>query len=284
MSARTCPDWPELMELDPDLQFKHYTVAEAQLPAEALSRISHVVARRGRDLLRPRAPRLQPRPHRSRRGRGAARHALVRRPRVGDVRPRRERLVLERRLTTLRRVPAIVIPYRGDAKRRLPSSLRAAVAVAMLGDVVEAALAVGRVLVVTDDPSVVPARRRGRRRSRRGPRGGRRRRSRTRRRPRARRQRRSPGRDAGRAPAARGRRPRARRGARTERRTRSRCPTRASSRRSTARAAPSASARTRRSRPSRSPSSRSTSTPTPISSASRARLGPRTRALLAVPA
>ena len=42
MSARTCPDWPELMELAPDLQFKHYTVAEAQLPAEALARISHV--------------------------------------------------------------------------------------------------------------------------------------------------------------------------------------------------------------------------------------------------
>ena len=42
MSARTCPDWPELMELDLDLQFKHYTVAEAQLPAESLSRISHV--------------------------------------------------------------------------------------------------------------------------------------------------------------------------------------------------------------------------------------------------
>ena len=41
MSARTCPDWPELMELDPDLQFKHYTVAEARLPAEALAAISH---------------------------------------------------------------------------------------------------------------------------------------------------------------------------------------------------------------------------------------------------
>lgn len=41
MSARTCPDWPELMELDPDLQFKHYTVSEAQLPAEALARITH---------------------------------------------------------------------------------------------------------------------------------------------------------------------------------------------------------------------------------------------------
>jgi 2-phospho-L-lactate guanylyltransferase len=54
-------------------------------------------------------------------------------------------------------VPAVVIPYRGDAKRRLPSSLRAAVAIAMLGDVVEAAAAVGRVVVVTDDPSVVPA-------------------------------------------------------------------------------------------------------------------------------
>ncbi|GIU93880.1 MAG: hypothetical protein KatS3mg012_0337 [Gaiellaceae bacterium] len=42
MTARTCPDWPELMELDPDLQFKHYTVAEAQLPADALTRIPHV--------------------------------------------------------------------------------------------------------------------------------------------------------------------------------------------------------------------------------------------------
>ncbi len=52
---------------------------------------------------------------------------------------------------------AVVIPYRGDAKRRVSSRLRAAVAVAMLGDVVEAALAVGRVVVVTDDPSVVPA-------------------------------------------------------------------------------------------------------------------------------
>jgi 2-phospho-L-lactate guanylyltransferase len=53
-------------------------------------------------------------------------------------------------------VPTIVIPYRGDAKRRLTSSIRAAAAVAMLGDVVEAALGVGRVLVVTDDVVVVP--------------------------------------------------------------------------------------------------------------------------------
>jgi 2-phospho-L-lactate guanylyltransferase len=54
-------------------------------------------------------------------------------------------------------VPAVVIPYRGDAKRRVSSQLRAALALAMLGDVVEAALEVGRVLVVTDDPAVVSA-------------------------------------------------------------------------------------------------------------------------------
>jgi hypothetical protein len=42
MTARTCPDWPQLMEIAPDLQFKHYTVSEAQLPAEALARVSHV--------------------------------------------------------------------------------------------------------------------------------------------------------------------------------------------------------------------------------------------------
>jgi hypothetical protein len=30
------------MELDPDLQFKHYTVSEVHLPSEALSRISDV--------------------------------------------------------------------------------------------------------------------------------------------------------------------------------------------------------------------------------------------------
>ena len=29
MSSRTCPDWPDLMEIAPELQFKHYTVAEA---------------------------------------------------------------------------------------------------------------------------------------------------------------------------------------------------------------------------------------------------------------
>ncbi len=36
MSSRSCPDWPALLELAPDLHFKHYTVAEAQLPGEVL--------------------------------------------------------------------------------------------------------------------------------------------------------------------------------------------------------------------------------------------------------
>ena len=39
MSYTTCPDWPELMEIAPDLQFKHYTVRDAQLPAEALMQV-----------------------------------------------------------------------------------------------------------------------------------------------------------------------------------------------------------------------------------------------------
>jgi hypothetical protein len=42
MSARTCPEWPLLMELAADLQFMHYTVAEAQLPVDVLTSISHV--------------------------------------------------------------------------------------------------------------------------------------------------------------------------------------------------------------------------------------------------
>jgi hypothetical protein len=42
VSSRTCPDWPELMEIAPELQFKHYTVAEARLPADALMYVPEV--------------------------------------------------------------------------------------------------------------------------------------------------------------------------------------------------------------------------------------------------
>lgn len=42
MTSRTCPEWPRLMEAAPELQFKHYTLAEAQLPAEALVNVANV--------------------------------------------------------------------------------------------------------------------------------------------------------------------------------------------------------------------------------------------------
>ena len=42
MSYKTCPDWPELMEIAPDLQFKHMSVADAHLPFEVLTKVSHV--------------------------------------------------------------------------------------------------------------------------------------------------------------------------------------------------------------------------------------------------
>ena len=39
MSYKSCPDWPTLMELAPELQFKHMTVHEAQLPFEVVAKI-----------------------------------------------------------------------------------------------------------------------------------------------------------------------------------------------------------------------------------------------------
>lgn len=43
MSAtRSCPDWPVLVEVAPDLHFKHYTLAEARLPAEVLVNLPDV--------------------------------------------------------------------------------------------------------------------------------------------------------------------------------------------------------------------------------------------------
>ena len=47
----------------------------------------------------------------------------------------------------------VVIPFRAGGKSRLPEELRRDVALAMLGDVVEAAVAVAKTTVVTDDPA-----------------------------------------------------------------------------------------------------------------------------------
>ena len=45
----------------------------------------------------------------------------------------------------------VVIPFKAGGKSRLPEELRREVALAMLGDVVEAAVAAGEVRVVTED-------------------------------------------------------------------------------------------------------------------------------------
>ncbi|HKU58972.1 MAG TPA: hypothetical protein VJP39_05130 [Gaiellaceae bacterium] len=42
MSSRTCPDWPALMEIAPQLQFRHHTLREMQLPPEAFVKIEGV--------------------------------------------------------------------------------------------------------------------------------------------------------------------------------------------------------------------------------------------------
>jgi len=47
----------------------------------------------------------------------------------------------------------VVIPFREEGKSRLPEELRREVGLAMLGDVVEAAIPVGDVRVVTADPA-----------------------------------------------------------------------------------------------------------------------------------
>ena len=42
MSTRTCPDWPRLMEIAPELQFRHHTLGEVRLPHEAFVRIEGI--------------------------------------------------------------------------------------------------------------------------------------------------------------------------------------------------------------------------------------------------
>ena len=42
MSSRACPDWPALMEIAPDVQFRHYTLKEVQLPVDAFVQLEGV--------------------------------------------------------------------------------------------------------------------------------------------------------------------------------------------------------------------------------------------------
>jgi hypothetical protein len=42
MTVHTCPDWPLLMELAPDLRFMHCTPREARLPTNAIVHLDGV--------------------------------------------------------------------------------------------------------------------------------------------------------------------------------------------------------------------------------------------------
>ncbi|HEY6962594.1 MAG TPA: hypothetical protein VI408_11950 [Gaiellaceae bacterium] len=42
MSATTCPDWPQLMEIAPELQFRHLTLGEAHLPVDAFVQLEGI--------------------------------------------------------------------------------------------------------------------------------------------------------------------------------------------------------------------------------------------------
>jgi hypothetical protein len=42
VSSRACPDWPALMEIAPERTFRHYTLGEAHLPAEAFVQIEGI--------------------------------------------------------------------------------------------------------------------------------------------------------------------------------------------------------------------------------------------------
>ena len=42
VSSRACPDWPDLMEIAPDLTFRHYTLREIQMPTDAFVQLEGV--------------------------------------------------------------------------------------------------------------------------------------------------------------------------------------------------------------------------------------------------
>ena len=48
VSSRACPDWPALMEVAPELKFRHFTLGEVQLPVDAFVQLEGHLARRGR--------------------------------------------------------------------------------------------------------------------------------------------------------------------------------------------------------------------------------------------
>jgi hypothetical protein len=44
VSSRSCPDWPALMEVAPELQFRHYAIGEIQIPVDAFVQLEGLPA------------------------------------------------------------------------------------------------------------------------------------------------------------------------------------------------------------------------------------------------
>jgi hypothetical protein len=42
VSSHSCPDWPDLMQVAPELQFRHCTLGEVQLPPEAFVQLAGI--------------------------------------------------------------------------------------------------------------------------------------------------------------------------------------------------------------------------------------------------
>ena len=157
MSYKTCPDWPGLMELAPELQFKHMTVAEAHLPVDVLASVTHVSLGEVEiccDVEHHVFNHAHTDPEIAAALRGTHWYEVGEwastGPGTAPTPP------MHTRDTYAHRVLTIVVPYRVRRSGGCRRPVRAGVAVAMLGDVVRAWLGGRAHVVVTDDPVVSP--------------------------------------------------------------------------------------------------------------------------------
>ena len=87
MTARSCDDWPHLMELAPELQFKHYRASEVGLPTTSLIQLSDLALADVDVCCDLEHHVFNARPHRPADRGGARRHRLAGAPRVDDAGP-----------------------------------------------------------------------------------------------------------------------------------------------------------------------------------------------------
>ena len=121
VSTRACPDWPQLMEIVPDLQFRHYTLREVQLPTDAFVRLEGVDLDTVAICCDLEAHVYNPDAHRSAR---SSRRSPARTGATCNEAAHHDRLAAVGRaappVVLLRAVATVVVPFRGsDPKRRL---------------------------------------------------------------------------------------------------------------------------------------------------------------------